>query len=140
MEIRFFVPGRPKSTQTGSVWRNPKTGRAIPSRRNPGWSKEAGKAANRAMDEAGLKPLAGPVSLGISIIMPRLKDMRKAPEYPMAPPDIDNAIKGLKDAWEGVLYENDKQVVRYHLLEKVWASPLIPEQAEGGIAVTCRAL
>jgi len=132
--VRFFVPGYPKSTQTGTVHRY--GGRLMPTRMNTDWSDTCKDVATLAMREYGLKPFTGPVSLGISIIIPRLKNMKKAGPYPNGGPDMDNAIKGPKDAWQGVLYVKDKQVKRMHNFEVVWAAENIPEQARGGLAVS----
>lgn len=121
--VRFFVGGIPKSTQTGSIRRLRRPGkkdRLIASRRNTDWSGHAREVATLEMLRLSQKPLVGPISLAVRIYMPRLKNMRGAPAYPAGGPDLDNALKGLKDAWQGVLYLSDRQVKRYHLIEKVW--------------------
>ena len=132
--LRFVVEGIPRTTQTGSVWRVQRPGkkdRMVPSRSNPKWSAWAGACAKAYMNRRILKPFDCPVSLGVSIRMPRLKNMRTATPYPMAGPDIDNALKGIKDAWQGIVYMSDRQVVRYHLIERVWA----PVDEEPGLHV-----
>jgi Holliday junction resolvase RusA-like endonuclease len=130
-QIRFFIEGEPRSTQTGSVVR-PGGKYATPLRMNPRWIAWAKLKAQEAMRELGCKPLEGFVSLGFALLMPRLKNMKKAGPYPKGGPDLDNALKGLQDAWQGVLYVKDKQIVRYHQLEKVWAM----EGQEPGVSVS----
>ena len=127
--VLFFVEGIPRSTQTGSVFRVERPGkkpRMVPSRMNPKWSEWAAVCAKAAMMRRGLPPFICPVSLGVSIRMPRLKDMRTAPLYPDSGPDIDNALKGVKDSWQKIVYLSDKQVKRYHMIEKVWATETQP--------------
>lgn len=55
----------------------------------------------------GKKPLTGPVRLKIALWR---KDNRRF--------DIDN-IKGLLDAFSGILYEDDSQIVELHLFKGV---------------------
>ena len=121
------------STQTGSVWRQ--GSRAMVSRMNTDWSDVAKDTATLAMRALGLNPFDGPVALLVSVVMPRLKDMRHEGPDPNGGPDLDNAVKGPKDAWQGVLYKKDSQIKKL-TLEKVWASEHIPIQARGGLAVT----
>ena len=110
--IRFFVPGRPRSTQTGSVIRLP-TGRAIPLRRNTAWSSVCGLVARQHAPDV---PLAGPVRLSLLFVLPKPK--RKV-TVPVTRPDLENLCKGLLDSWNGVLWNDDSQVIAL-TLEKVY--------------------
>ena len=69
----------------------------------------------------GRKPLDCPVIAGIEIFLPRpkshygkggkLKD--SAPLYPIGRPDLDNFVKAVCDAMNGVCYKDDSQIVGY---------------------------
>ena len=112
--IRFFVPGIPKSTQTGSViWVN---GRAIPSRRNTGaditkhldWT---GWCRLHGMSNRPYTPLTGPLGAMFTVRMPRPKKPGVHGEWAMSGPDAENVLKAPKDAWQDVLYLDDKQIL-----------------------------
>jgi Holliday junction resolvase RusA-like endonuclease len=47
----------------------------------------------------------------------RMKD--KAPEFP--PADLDNLVKGVLDALAGIAYHNDRQVVRFNRMDRLYA-------------------
>lgn len=53
-----------------------------------------------------------------------------APEFHTTRPDLDNLVKAVKDAMEGVAYEDDKQVSHIEAC-KVWAVP-----GDAGVRVT----
>jgi Holliday junction resolvase RusA-like endonuclease len=101
--ISFFVPGRPRSTQTGSVIRVGH--RAIPIRRNTAWSSVAGLVARQ---HAPSRPWLGPVRVSMLFVLPRPKAKRATVAVR---PDLENLCKGLLDSWNGVLYHDDSQVV-----------------------------
>jgi Holliday junction resolvase RusA-like endonuclease len=78
-------------------------------------------------------PLKGPLALSIVFIMPRpqshfrsgamsdrLKD--SAPRWHTSKPDLDNLIKGAKDALKGVAWDDDSQVAVYPNCEKRYVS------------------
>lgn len=102
--IQFFVPGVPRSTQSGTVVRA--RGRAIPIRRGGGWSTLCRAVAAQHRPNA---PLLGPVAVTLMFVMPRPK--RAAATYPRRP-DLGNTSKGVLDAFNGVLWVDDSQVVR----------------------------
>lgn len=110
--IRFFVPGVPRSTQTGSVVRA--GGRSFPLKRNPAWI-TACQLVARA--HAPAQPMTGPLWVVLMFMLPR---PRRSSAYPTVRPDIDGMCKGLLDAWNGVLWVDDRQVVKLDL-RKVYA-------------------
>ena len=111
--ISFFVEGEPRSTQTGSVIRAGR--RAIPLRRGQGWSQRVYLEARHWWTGP---PFRGAVRLNLTFFFNPPK--RKAPlPYPSRL-DLENASKGVVDALQGVVYENDRQVTTLHL-EKRWA-------------------
>ena len=83
------------------------------------------------------KPIEGPVELSLAFFFPRPKShygtgknselvKASAPVHHAQKPDIDNVIKSTLDAMNGILYEDDKQVIRLRA-EKRWAHQ--PDQA-----------
>ena len=102
--VTFFVPGIPKSAQTGSVVRAGK--RLIPIRRGTAWSSLVGLVARQY---APPEPLDGPLRVWLGFRFNRPKSSRRA--YPTVRPDADNLIKGLMDSLNGVLWVDDAQIV-----------------------------
>ena len=107
MRWALFVPGEPKSTQTGSIRRLP-DGRAFPTRRNTDWSNRIALAA-QAERPAAL--FTGPVRVSLTFWRSRPKSAKKSLVYPIQRPDLGNLSKGLLDALEGIVYVTDAQVV-----------------------------
>ena len=101
--IAFFVPGLPRSTQTGTVVRVGH--RSVPLRRGSAWSTYAGLVA---MQHRPPMPLEGPLSVDLLILFPRPKSAK--PRHIPGRVDVENAAKGLLDAFQGVLYMNDRQI------------------------------
>jgi len=120
--ISFFVPGRPRSTQTGSVVRV--KGRAIPLRMNTPWSAYVGLIARQ---HAPQMPLDGPLALTLEFSRLRPKHGRHV--CPVTRPDLENLSKGLLDALQGILYHDDAQIVELGL-RKVYG-------LREGVNVTC---
>ena len=108
-ELAFFIPGVPRTTQTGSVIRLP-NGRAFPLRRGTSWSAACGAVARQY---APSRPFTGPVAVTLTFIRARLKG--KARLYATTRPDVENLCKGLLDAWNGVLWQDDAQIVKLTL-------------------------
>ena len=117
--IQFFVASKPMSTQTGTVINV--NGRRMPLRRNPQFSKDCRAAAIKDRNEKGWSMLLGPVSMGVTIYIQRNKKHRHE-IYSMSGADVLNILKGPMDAIQGVVYADDKQVVNFHRLEKLWTN------------------
>jgi len=101
--------GRPRSGQSG-VHYTPKDTR----------NKEAYMMMTAAK-EMGDKPIvSGPIILSIGILISLKKNLTKAEKiryekgmmYPTQKPDIDNILKSIMDALNGIVWLDDKQVVR----------------------------
>jgi Holliday junction resolvase RusA-like endonuclease len=106
--ITFFVAGIPKASQTGSVVRLP-GGRAFPTRRNTAWGDLVGLAAR---EFAPPRPLAGPLELELVYTFPRPKGVSpRKRAMPDVRPDAENLLKHQLDALNGVLWEDDAQIV-----------------------------
>jgi len=59
------------------------------------------------------EPTDGYVSLSLEFILPRPKSIPDSQLYSKRKPDLDNLIKAVLDALNGVVYEDDRQV--YHI-------------------------
>ena len=119
MKITFSVPGDCKSMQTGSVVRT-KDGRAFPIRRNTAYAE---RVYYQACQVAPEKPIEGPVAVTIIIDRTRPKSLPKKIEHPIQHPDIDNNLKGLLDAMNGVIYKSDSQVVSLYAIKRFGYPP-----------------
>lgn len=103
--IAFFVAGKPRAMQTGSVVTA--GGRSFPIRRNATWAAVVGLVARQ---HAPAVLLEGPlvVDLLFHFRPPRTATRRR---HPVVRPDGENLAKGILDALNGVLYHDDSQVV-----------------------------
>lgn len=137
--IAFFVPGRPGSTQTGTViFRH---GRAFPVRRGKqgtgngrvGWVDWCGLAA---MQHRPLVPWTELLTVRLIFRMPvpqkvsrEIKARLSCGEnlFTTAGADPGNLVKGLLDAWQGILYVDDKQIVH----EETKKYLALPDQGPG---------
>ena len=113
----LFIPGVPKSTQTGSIIRTP-DGRAFPSRRGSAWLAYVKHSMAVYAHEKQLVCATGPLEVTIAFNVPRIKDKRRV--VPTTRPDLDNLLKGLLDCGNGILWCDDAQIVRL-VLEKQYA-------------------
>lgn|SRR5262245_4431476 len=115
--ITFWIAGKPRSTQTGSVVSV--NGRSFPVRRNTSWSTVCGLVARQHAPE---RPWSGPVFVSLVFRLPRPQAKRRgrgARELVVTTrPDIENLTKGLLDSWNGVLWEDDAQVCRLHVAKE----------------------
>ena len=122
MFISFVIPGRPipkGRPRAGS-------GRIYTPKRTADYEALVGWTARRDMD--GRKMLSGPVGLRVLLGFPvptrtpkkRYEEMLSSPC--MAKEDVDNCLKGIADAMNGVVYEDDRQIVKA-LVEKHWTLP-----------------
>lgn len=125
--LSFFIPGRPRSTQTGSVITV--NGRSFPIRRGTAWSSLCGLVARQY---APPLPLTGALRCELAFHLRAPKVRRSL--WPIKRPDVDNLCKGLLDSWNGVLWEEDSQIVAL-LIEKVYA-----RDGRVGVAVRIEAL
>ncbi len=53
----------------------------------------------------------GPLALEATFYLLRPKSKPKRVKYPATKPDLDNLIKSVKDALEGIIYTNDSRIV-----------------------------
>lgn len=79
-----------------------------------------------ARQHAPAQPLTGALAVSLVFRLPAPKDRRAQQRGPTTRPDVENLIKGLLDAWNGVLYADDAQVVAL-TATKAYASAEQPE-------------
>lgn len=73
-----------------------------------------------AIEQAGMVPIVGPVSIGITIAVEvpaswpkkRRADALAGAVFPTSKPDLDNCFKLIADALNGIVWSDDKQIVR----------------------------
>ena len=123
--MRLFIPikprakGRPRVTRGGHAYTDKST-------------RDYEKKLKKAAIESGLPKLSGAIGVHIEFmfcIAKSRKDLRDG-DYHRQKPDLDNLVKCI-DAWNGVLWDDDSQVVVIKA-SKSWTS----EPSEEGITAT----
>ena len=111
--VRLFgnpvAQGRPRAARKGNMvfMYDP-----APSRK---WKKDVALQTRLAMAAKGAKMLSGPLVGHIEFFLKRPKSLPKRTVYHVKKPDLDNCLKGLIDALQGIMYENDSSIVRLHI-------------------------
>lgn len=119
VEIEFMfkgeiVPkGRPKFTRINGY------PRAYTPKKTADYEKFISTIARAEMLRRGLKPLPCPLSVSIDVFLQIPKSTSNKKRYamlksdlrPTVKPDIDNAAKSILDGLNGVVFEDDKQIV-----------------------------
>lgn len=105
--------GRPRFTKSGHAFTPKKT-------------REAEKELRQLLTPFS-NPALGALQLSITFAVTRPKKPSK--NYPSRA-DLDNYMKLFKDAANGILWEDDSQVVRYKNSEKIYAKPGEPGYIE----------
>ena len=87
------------------------------------------------------KLLDGPLALAATFYLMSPKSRPKGQAFPDRKPDLDNLVKAVKDALEGVIYTNDSRIVR-EVAEKRYGDPprveiAIYDAAEGSWLDSC---
>jgi len=134
--IRFTIPGEaipkarartyPQTTKTGQViYRN---GKPVMKSKTPGktkaWEEFVSLVSRQAAVRNGLRepiPLGTPIVLGCVFYMAipsswpsqKKQDARDGKLRHTSNPDLSNLLKAIEDGAEGVLWQNDSQVVMY---------------------------
>lgn len=135
--IVFEVPGvaqgkgRPKFTRNGPFVR------AYTDKKTVSYENLVKVYASNAM--WGRPPMTGPVRMAIQIkVVPPASWSKKKRELalsgqnpPTSKPDIDNVIKAIFDAMNGVVFVDDKQVFDVHVTKHYAETPEVRVCAEG---------
>ena len=106
--------GRPRYTTKGGY------ARAYDPAKSRRWKQYVASIALQAM--RGNPPMEGALSLSVVVYRSIPKSWSKVKKAkavsgeirPITRPDLDNYVKGLKDALSGIVYKDDAQIVDYH--------------------------
>ena len=60
------------------------------------------------------EPIDGPVELSIDLFCTRPKSVKGQTPYKVTRPDLDNCVKAIQDALNGIAYVDDGKVFRLH--------------------------
>lgn len=143
----FHVQGlpAPQGSKRGIVNRySGKVNMIESSKRVKPWRADVRAKAEAFIDQAGGRPLEGPLALYLTFHMPRPKGhygtgrnssvlKESAPQHPIGKPDLDKLGRAILDALTGVVYTDDSQVVALSL-RKMYAEGTW-QLAGGGVAV-----
>ena len=103
MDLEFFIECRPRAKPRPRFGR----GRAYTPPDYAKWEKKVALAIRQHCIETGTKPATGPVMLHLRFFF-RNKTGTEGPRAKK--PDLDNLVKAVKDAANGILYVDDAQV------------------------------
>ena len=132
--VDFFVPGKAIAQPRAHKGVSKKTGKAygfVPSEHKiHNWRDSVKWAAYRHRVK-GEWPLQKPISVTLQCVFVRLrpKSTPKAVTTPITKPDLKNLVWGVEDAMDGVVFEDDSQVVSYAGSKKMFG-------AQPGVHVT----
>ncbi len=133
-EISFAVPGVPVPRNSQKV--STKSGRVVQylPKRVREHKARVEAYATLAMHTARLQPVSGLVALEAVFVFPApLAGISRAEwarieagellTYPKIRCDLDNALKLIGDALQGIVFVNDKQIVDVHLSKRIGKEP-----------------
>jgi len=118
--VDFVIPGTPIAKPKVRSFYNRNTGNMHHYYKNDKELKSFENLVRIKAEEFFKKPLSGPISLSVHFLMPRPKAMmwkrKGTPRVPSSKkPDIDNLIKTVEDALNGVAYNDDGQIAALHV-------------------------
>jgi crossover junction endodeoxyribonuclease RusA len=111
--VVFFCAGLPKpqgSKRYVGIW---KGGRGImieDCQALPGWRNAVSWMAEKAMRDAGLAIMRGPVELEATFWFPKPKSTPKRVIYKSTKPDLSKLLRALEDAMSGIVFVDDAQI------------------------------
>lgn len=146
--ISFYVQGTPIPQPRPQVSTQGGFARAFVPKKHPvhAWREAVRVGACGALAISwlsGRAPVAGPLALSVKLYLPRPKShygtgrnaakvKRSAPALPAVRPDLDNYLKAIQDALDGVLWKDDGQVVQ------ITAAKLYADGREPGATITVK--
>jgi len=128
--IELVMPGKPRGKAT--PWPIVRSGKAIPIK-NPAsreYERNLYAIAARRMDELGIRPMEGPLSVEICAWIPIPASWSKKKQaaaraceiYPTVKPDANNISKSL-DCLNGVCWIDDRQIIEEHVVKRYSTLP-----------------
>jgi len=141
--ISFFVPGIPApggSKRAFPIFRGKKGAKVFTGRvamvdaageRNKNWRQSVVQSAFDAMKKAELAPFVVPLRASFIFWMPRPANHHKgadrqrelkdgAAHWHASKPDLLKLARSTEDAMTGIVYADDKLIVKYDVLEKLY--------------------
>ena len=110
--IKFFVAGIPKTMSVGRTvrWSTKDKSRSgmFQERRHTDWATLIGEVGQ---GNAPAAPLKGALAFTAFFFVPRPVSLPKRETAPLKRPDLDNLMHKLTDAWNGVFWDDDSQIV-----------------------------
>lgn len=127
--VAFFVPGPPRGKGRPRAAKRGKHITLYTPKETVAYESTVALAAQQAM--AGQPLLAGPVEVTMRIVLPIAASWSKRKQaqaldgtvLPIGKPDSDNVIKAVFDAINGVVWNDDTQVVDMHVRKRYGAMP-----------------
>ena len=127
--IRFMVPGKPVGKGRPRIGKVGRHARMFTPEKTVSYEGLVGWTAAQAM--VGRAMVLGPVQVNLSIAMDvpaswsKVKQARalEGREFPTTKPDMDNVIKAIFDALNGVVWKDDVQVVALSTSKTYGAAP-----------------
>lgn len=117
-EFTFFVDGLPRAKQSTQWSPRSKCYYTKPEIKN--WQNRVNWYCLAKWRPRGLIPKTTAVILEATFIYFTRK--KYALSWKLSKPDLCNLIKPIEDAMEGVIYENDSQIVQYQKIEKIFTN------------------
>ncbi len=113
IDLSIYIPGkavaqgRPRFARRGN---HVATYDAAPSRDYKSWVKHC---ALEVMKQTGAQiiPRETPLKIILTVNVERPKSCPKSRTLPVTKPDLDNVLKTIQDALEGIAYQADQQIV-----------------------------
>lgn len=122
--VSFSIPGEPFSLKRPRAMRFGGFVRIHDPHANANWKGNAALFMSSAM--AGRQPFAGPVTLTVTAYFscPKSDESKRSPKperWSLNAKDLDNIVKAIGDAGNGVLWNDDRQVVEVHARKRIAA-------------------
>ncbi len=114
--ISFFIVGAPVAQGRPRFARRGNFTKVYDPPKSREWKEYVLAVAKQKIGKAPL--LEGPLKMTLVFYMPRPKSLPKKVIHHIKKPDVDNLVKGVKDALSGFCYEDDKQVVDLRAIKK----------------------
>lgn len=127
--VHFFVPGKPQGKGRPRAVARGKFVRMYTPEKTASYESTVALAASQAMK--GRAPIEGPVAVIMAIALPVPASWSKKKQaqalggmlLPITKPDMDNVIKAVYDAINGVVWGDDTQVVDERTTKRYAATP-----------------
>lgn len=108
--VTFIVPGKPQAKQRP---RHTRGGHTYTPKETKLYEQKVRQCYQEQCPNTWIN---GPITL--SVIASFLPPKSRKRHYPTIKPDIDNIVKGISDALNGVAFEDDCQVIRLYAIKE----------------------